>query len=478
MTVRTRFAPSPTGYLHIGAARTALFAWLVARQNNGQFILRIEDTDKSREVEGAIRHIEESLEWLGLDWDEGGGWWVGDDTKYLQSQRLDIYTSYAKKLLEEGKAYADTTTPEQLDTWRQQARTEKQPFHFNQHRPKHVEWQPGMPIRLKIDAKESPAWTDLVRGPQSPSRENLDDFILIKADGYPTYNFAHIVDDYEMNISHVIRGEEFVSSMPKFLMLYEALGIEPPLFAHLPNILAIDGKKKLSKRDGAPDLLKYCDKGYLPEAVINFLALMGWNDGSTQEIYSLAELIDKFDLSRVQKSGARYDEERLKWISGHHFRQLSLDNLYERSKGFWPAAANNYDDEYKKRVLGLVQERLKYFAELPELTNFFFVDLPVQPDLISQHKQLSKLSKAELSDMLQVAKDTLSEAPYTVDGLQTALNDLLAKTDQKPVVLFSLIRIAITQTSSSPGLAETLALLGKERSLKRLETMLMALADK
>lgn len=477
MTVRTRFSPSPTGYLHIGAARTALFAWLVARQNNGEFILRIEDTDKSREVEGAIRHIEESLEWLGLEWDKGGGWWVGDETKYLQSERLDIYMSYAQKLLEQGKAYADTTTEEQLEEWRAKAKAEKRPFHFNEHRPEPTEWKPGIPIRLKIDEKESPEWTDVVRGPQSPSHENLDDFILIKADGFPTYNFAHIVDDYEMQITHVIRGEEFISSMPKFLMLYKAFEFPLPQFAHLPNILSLEGNKKLSKREGAPDLLKYHELGYLPEAVINFLALLGWNDGTEQEIFSLPELIEKFDLSRVQKAGARYDEERLKWISGHHMRRLELDELYEKSQGFWPEEAAGYDDSYRRKVLGLVQERLKYFAELPDLTKFFFVDLPVDQNLIASHKQLKKLENDELVRLLQLAKDDLQASSFEAEDLQTKLNNLLQTTGQKPAVLFSLIRIATTQAPASPSLADSLAVLGKDTSLRRIDIMLMALAE-
>ncbi len=474
-TVVTRFAPSPTGYLHIGAVRTALFAWLVARQNNGEFILRLEDTDKSREVEGAIAHIEESLRWLGLEWDKGGSENRGGEAKYLQSDRLEIYLNYAKKLLDEGKAYADTTTPDQLNEWREQAKAEKRPFHFNQHRPEPVEWQPGLPIRLKLDASESPSWHDLVRGPQPASRENIDDFIILKADGYPTYNFAHIVDDYEMGVTHVIRGEEFISSMPKFLLLYQALDITPPLFAHLPNILAKEGNKKLSKREGAPDLLTYRDHGYLPEAVINFLALMGWNDGTEQEIYSVDELIAKFDLTRVQKSGARYDLDRLKWISGNHVRKLPIDELYGKTESFWPLESLKFDDEYKKQVLSLVQERLKYFAELPELTGFFFTDLPVNPELISSHKQLKKLSSEELKDLLEQTKTTLETSDFTAEDLQTKLNGLLEATGQKPAVLFSLIRIATTQAPASPGLADTMAVLGRETTLRRLDKQLAAL---
>ncbi|MBP7018533.1 glutamate--tRNA ligase, partial [Candidatus Saccharibacteria bacterium] len=291
--IKTRIAPSPTGYMHIGNVRTALFAWILARQNNGQFVLRIEDTDRNRFTEGAEEHIIESLKWLGLDWD------AGPDKPdkygpYRQSERLEIFNKYARKLVEEGKAYADPTSTEELTRLRDLAKLEKRPFRFREHRPKNPpEWKSGLSLRLRIDADISPDWHDEVRGDIKGSSENIDDFILVKADGFPTYNFAHIVDDHEMQITHVIRGDEFISSVPKYLFLYEALGIKQPVFAHLPPILAPDGKKKLSKRDGAPDLLSYRDQGYMPEAIANFLALLGWNDGTEQEMYSIKELIEK-----------------------------------------------------------------------------------------------------------------------------------------------------------------------------------------
>ncbi|HET7827605.1 MAG TPA: glutamate--tRNA ligase, partial [Candidatus Saccharimonadales bacterium] len=269
--VKTRFAPSPTGYLHVGGIRTALFAWLVARQAEGVFILRIEDTDRSRHVEESEQHIIDSLDSLGLKPDEG---------PYRQSDRLDIYRQWAQKLIDSGRAYADTTSEQELDRLRQAAKTAKKPFLYREHRPAAPPtWQDGMPLRFKSDPKDY-KWHDEVMGDLATGPEVVDDFILIKSDGFPTYNFAHIVDDAEMEISHVIRGQEFISSMPNYLNLYEALGIEHPLLATMPHILAAGGNKKLSKRDGAKDVLEYIKAGYLPEALVSFIATLGWNDGT------------------------------------------------------------------------------------------------------------------------------------------------------------------------------------------------------
>jgi glutamyl-tRNA synthetase len=297
----------------------------------------------------------------------------------------------------------------------------------------------------------------------------------MKSDGYPTYNFAHIVDDHLMEITHIVRSQEFLASVPRYLNLYEAFEFEPPKLATVPYVLAADGKRKLSKRDGAKDVLDYAKEGYLPEAMLNFLASLGWNDGTEQEIFSVDELIKKFSLGKVQKSGARFDEQRLVWLNGAHIRQLSIDNLYDRAKGFWPKEAAKYDEAYKKKVLALVQERMKYFAELPELTMFFFKDLPVDPKLVSEHKQLKKCERTDLSQWLAQSKETLGQSDFSVEGLTTRLNGLLAKTGQKPGVLFSLIRIATTQAPASPGLAETLEVLGKEKTLRRIQTQLQKL---
>jgi len=484
--VRTRFAPSPTGYLHVGGIRTALFAWLVARQAGGAFILRLEDTDKVREVEGSGQHIQDSLTALGLDWDEGVGkpGEGGPHGPYIQSQRLASYKQWAEKLITAGRAYADPYTPEQVQQFREQAQAAKQPFLYRDHRPQPdadgnlPKWDGSAPLRFKSDPKPY-QWHDEVMGDLHAGAEAIDDFILMKSDGYPTYNFAHIVDDAEMEVTHVIRGQEFVSSTPNYLNLYEALGILPgqgrPLLATMPHILGPDGKKKLSKRDGAKDVLDYIRDGFLPETLVNFIASLGWNDGTEQEIFTADELIAKFDLSRVQKSGARFDEQRLLWMNGAHIRALDTDALYTLCQDYWPTEAAEYDDNYRKNVLKLVQERLKYLAELPELTIFFFKDLPVNPELISGNKQLKKFTPEELKGWLTTARDSLAASDFSVDDLTARLNDLLETTGQKPGVLFSLIRIASTQAQSSPGLADSLTVLGKDRSLARIDAQLAAL---
>lgn len=472
--VRTRFAPSPTGYLHVGGVRTALFAWLVARRSKGQFLLRLEDTDKAREVEGSGQHIMDSLKWLGITWDEGidiGG----PHGPYLQSDRLDIYKEWAQKLVDKGRAYADPYTKEQVEEFRQQSQAAKKPFLFRDYRPENPPvWDGSQPLRFKSEP-QAYTWQDAILGELSAGEEAVDDFILIKSDGFPTYNFAHIIDDLLMECTHVIRAQEFIASVPKFLNLYEALEIERPILATVPPVMGPDGKKKLSKRDGAKDILDYAREGYLPEALVNFMASLGWNDGTEQEIFTVGELIEKFDLSRVQHSGAKFDEQRLLWMDGAHIRMLPLDKLYEKVTGFWPAEAEHYDEQYRRLVLGLVQERLKYFAELPELTMFFFKDLAVNPALWQENKQLKKFDAAQLKEMLEQSKASLEKSDFSPDDLAERLNQLLENLQQKPGVLFSLIRIATTQSPSSPGLADTLAVLGKETSLRRLDVMLASL---
>jgi glutamyl-tRNA synthetase len=474
--VRTRFAPSPTGFLHVGGIRTALFAWLLARQQGGQFILRFEDTDQKREVEGARQHLIDSLQALGLNYDEGPDI-GGPHAPYTQSERLDIYKQWAQKLIDAGRAYADPYTAEEVQQFREQAQQRKQPFLYRNHRPEQPPaWDGSQPLRFK-SAPQPYQWQDAVMGALSTGPEVIDDFILIKSDGYPTYNFAHIVDDAEMAITHVMRGQEFLASIPNYLNLYEALGLTPPVMATLPHILAPDGHKKLSKRDGAKDVLDYLRQGYLPAALVNFIASLGWNDGSEQELFTVEELIQKFSLDHVQRSGARFDERRLQWMNGAYIRGLTPDTIYTLCQDYWPPEAADYDEAYKKQVLGLVQERLKYLAELPELTIFFFSDLPINPELISGHKQLKKLSDAELRELLAGAQATLQQSDFSVEDLTERLNQLLEQTGQKPAVLFSLIRIATTQAPASPGLADSLAVLGKDRSLDRLQAQLTALAD-
>ncbi|MGV9001982.1 MAG: glutamate--tRNA ligase [Candidatus Saccharimonadaceae bacterium] len=477
-TVRTRFAPSPTGFMHVGGVRTALFAWLLAQQakDDGTFILRIEDTDKAREVEGSIEQIENSLHWLGIEWTEGVD--VGGPyTPYKQSERLAIYKEWAQKLIDSGRAYADPYSQAELEAFREDAKAEKRPFLFRNHRPENPPiWDGSQPLRFKSDPKPY-KWTDAVMGELSTAEDAIDDFIIIKSDGYPTYNFCHIVDDAIMGITHVLRSQEFISSTPKFLNLYEALEIEHPVLATLPYVMAIDGKKKLGKRDGAKDILEYGKEGYLPETMANFLATLGWNDGTEQEIFTMGELIEKFSLSRVQKSPARFDEQRLLWLNGQHIRLLSIDDLFERVKDFWPASAANARDYYKKELLVLVQDRLKTLADLPILTSYFFENPTPNWEMVITNKQLSKLTNLEIHALLEETKNILSASEFDPAAVQESLNNLLEITGQKPGILFSLIRLAVSWAPFSPALNDTLATLGKETSLLRIQTSLDSLSS-
>lgn len=469
MTIRTRFAPSPTGYLHVGGIRTALFAYLVARQAGGKFVLRLEDTDKKREVAGSAEHLVASLKTLGINYDEGPD--VGGKYgPYRQSERLDIYRRYAEKLIEQGRAYADPYTPAEMQSFREQAQAAKRAFRYRDHRPENPPaWDGTQPLRFKTEPRAY-QYHDEIFGNVTASPEVVDDFILIKTDGYPTYNFAHIIDDYEMAITHVIRGQEFISSMPNYLALYEALNIEHPVFAHMPHIMNEQGNKKLGKRDGAKDVLEYIRDGYLPEALDSFIATLGWNDGTEQEVFTMQELIDKFSLGRVQRSGARFDEKRLLWTNGHFIRELSLDELYDRVEYFWPEAAKKADETYKKRVLALAQDRIKTLKDLPALTSYFFTEPKPDAELILTNKQLKKLPPEELHALLTASRDALAAlTDWSPDTIQEALNTLLETTGQKPGVLFSLVRIVTTWAPFSPQLNDTLALIGRETTLERMD---------
>jgi glutamyl-tRNA synthetase len=476
MNTRTRFAPSPTGFLHVGGVRTALFAWLVSKKDNGTFILRIEDTDKAREVEGSIEHIQKSLRWIGIEWQEGvdiGGPYA----PYLQSERLDIYKEWANKLIASGRAYADPYSKEQLEEFRVEATANKKAFLFRDWRPENPPvWDGTQPLRFKSDPKPY-KWHDAVMGDLSTGPEAIDDFILIKSDGYPTYNFCHIIDDTLMGITHVLRSQEFISSTPKFLNLYEALAIERPILATLPYVMAIDGKKKLGKRDGAKDILDYKKDGYLPEAMANFLATLGWNDGTEQEIFSVTELIEKFSLDRVQRSPARFDEKRLLWLNGQWIRRLSLNDLYTRCEGFWPELDIPASEDSKKQVLALVQDRMKTLSDLPLLTSYFFTEPEINLSMISDNKQLSDIPRDEITALLNASLEALSSSNYDTESLQNTLNKLLETTGQKPSVLFSLIRLVVSWAPFSPALNDTLATLGRDKVIPRLESTIKSLAN-
>lgn len=472
--VRTRFCPSPTGYMHVGGVRTALFAWLIARQNQGDFILRIEDTDKNREVEGSEKHIIESLKWLGIQWQEGPDM-NGNYGPYRQSERLAIYKKWADKLLASGRAYADPYTPDQTQKFREEAQKNKQPFLFRNHRPTEPPvWDGTMPLRFKSSPKAY-HWKDEIMGKLDTGPEVVDDFILMKSDGYPTYNFAHIVDDAEMKISHIIRGQEFISSMPNYLNLYEALDLEHPIFATVPHILGPTGNKKLSKRDGAKDILDYRSEGYLPEALVNFLVTLGWNDGTEDEIYKVDDLIKRFSLSRVQKSGARFDERRLLWLNGAHIRNLSTEKLYILTKKYWPKSSEVFEDDYKLSVLQLIKERLKFFNEISQLTEFFFSRPDFDQELISSNKQLSKADTSKLVELLDKSIKALENIDFESIRIKESLDKLLTETAEKPAILLGIIRVAVSRWPSSPELAGSLAVLGKEESLSRLKEVMLKL---
>jgi glutamyl-tRNA synthetase len=472
MTIRTRFAPSPTGYIHVGNVRAALFPWLLARQAGGTFVLRIEDTDQARFVEGATNLILDTLNWLGITWDEGprvGGAYG----PYVQTERDHHYKQWAQKLIDKGLAYADPYTADEVQAFREQAKSEKRAFLYRDHRPENPPaWDGSQPLRFKVPEIKRYDWHDPVMGNLSAGPEALDDFILIKSDGLPTYNFAHIVDDAEMKITHVIRGLEYISSIPKYLSLYDALEIERPVLACLPHIMAPDGKKKLGKRDGAKSVQEYKDDGYLPEAMINFLASMGWNDGTEQEIFSRDELIEKFSLDRVQRSGARFDEQRLLWLNGQWIRRLSLDDLSGRVTEFWSDSAKRASDSQRTRVLSLVQDRLKTLADLPLLSSYFFEEPTPDWTMVSDNKQLKKLSRDDIVVLLSSAKEALATAEFTPEAIQETLNQLLETTGQKPGILFSLIRLAVSWAPFSPALNDTLAALGKDTVLARIDTAL------
>jgi glutamyl-tRNA synthetase len=486
MNVVTRFAPSPTGYMHVGGVRTALYAWLFARKQGGRFILRIEDTDKEREVAGSSPHIIESLTWLGIEWDEGVDK-GGPRAPYLQSERLALYRSYAERLITAGHAYADASSEAELDILRKQAEAEHRPFLFRDHRPATpLAWDGSTPLRFRVPELKRCEWHDVVRGTLSAGPEALDDFILIKSDGYPTYNFAHIVDDIEMGVTHVMRGEEFISSTPKYLALYEALSITPPVFVTMPPILGPDGKKKLSKRDGAKDILDYRTEGYLPEAMMNFLALLGWNPGTEQEFFSPQELIDAFTLERIQKSGAHFDEAKLLSVNQHWMRELSdeqfLANLDFVNPDTHEGFTKSFNPAILRKAIPLMKDRAQTFAEARAMLagelSCLFTAPTIDPAILVAKESPS----AQGSTVVHLAKtaesvSTLGEA-LTVEEIKSAL---MPYADANPkesggrgAVLWPL-RYALSGQEKSPDPFTLISILGREESRARIERALAIL---
>ena len=464
--VVTRFAPSPTGFMHVGGVRTALYAYLWAKKNKGTFILRIEDTDKEREVKGSIDHIIQSLKWLGLNWDEGPN--IGGPHKpYLQSERLDLYKKYAQILIDKGLAYPDPYTEEELDTFREKAELEKKPFLYREHRPeKFDKWDGIKPLRFKTPEIKSYKWNDLVYGDLSAGSEALDDFILIKSDGYPTYNFAHIVDDIEMGVTYVMRGQEFISSTPKFLSVYEALGIKPPLFVTLPPIMASDGKKKLSKRDGAKDILEYRNEGYLPEALINFLALLGWNPGDDREIFTMDELIKALDISRIGHSGAQWNDDKLNWINKEHIKKLSKEELKNKIFEYLP-------EELKiEKIIPIVAERISKWGDVKEMAERGELDFFSKQPKYEKIKLIYKNAGAEeISNNLKQAisaLEVLNEKDFSQENIKNTLMKIANKLKSRGELLHP-VRYALSGLDKSPDPFVIAEILGKNETLSRLQ---------
>ena len=464
--VRTRFAPSPTGFMHVGNLRTALYAWLWAKKNKGTLILRIEDTDKEREVLGAREHILKVLNWVGINWDEGPDV-GGPHAPYVQSERLDLYKKYAEKLIEKGLAYPDPYTQEEVEEFRKKAETDKKAFLYREHRPETFEkWDGTKPLRFKVPEIKSYHWHDMVFGDLSAGPEALDDFILIKSDGFPTYNFCHIVDDIEMEINYVIRGQEYISSIPKFLSLYEALGIKEPIFVCLPHIMGKDGHKKLGKRDGAKDALEYKDEGYLPEAMVNFLVLLGWHPIDDKEIFTIQELIEVFDIERIQKSGAQWDDDKLDWINKEHIKKLSAEELKNKIFEWLP---ENYRNE---KLIPVITERISKFGDIKKMLeagelDFFFK----QPEYAKEKLIYKSVSAEKISSNLKQAMEVLEKLDsesFNKENVKEALIKVADNLENRGELLHP-IRFALSGLDKSPDPFIIAEILGKNETLSRLQ---------
>lgn len=467
--VVTRFAPSPTGFLHMGNVRTALYSWLWAKKNNGVFILRIEDTDKKREVEGSIDHIKKTLKWLGLDWDQGldvGG----KHAPYIQSERLEklnIYNQYAKKLIEKGFAYADISSEEDIVSLRKEAEEGKRAFLFRDHRPENSpEWKPGLSLRFKIKEPKRTLWHDAVRGELTAGPEALDDFVLIKSDGYPTYNFAHIVDDIEMDITHVIRGQEFISSTPNYLAVYEALKATPPVYITVPPIMGVEGNKKMGKRDGAKDILEYEREGYLPEAMFNFLTFLGWNPGTEQEIMTREEIISSFDVKRIQKSGAQLNEEKLNWINKEHIKKLSPEEIEKNILEWLP------EDMRNSQLVPIILERISKWSDVKDMVEKGELDFFFKTPEIQKEKLIYKnCSPEKISNNLKMAIrafEELEENNFTFENIKNTLM-LIANVEGSRGEVLHPVRFALSGKEKSPDPFIIASILGKNETLSRLQ---------
>lgn len=461
--VVTRYAPSPTGNPHVGNIRTALFNWLYARNKGGKFLLRIEDTDRARFVPEAINYIEESLNWLGLDF---------DGEKTFQSDRLPIYQKYAEELVEKGLAYKCFCSSERLEELRKEQEAKKLPpaydkkcRHLSKEEIAELEKQgEAFVIRFAMPEKGSAVWDDLVRGKVEINYDTQDDFVIIKSDGWPTYNFANVIDDQEMAITDVLRGEEFVPSTPKHIALYNAFGWEKPNFGHLPLILGSD-KSKLSKRHGDTAILDYKEKGYLAEAMINFLALLGWNPGTTEEVLSKEELAKKFDVKRIQKSPAVFDIEKLNWLNGQYIRKSQIKELRFQIEELKPDNKLTKLENFE-RILEVEKSRLTTLCDIFEGTDYF----EKEPDFKAEILVFKKSTKEDTKRGLEAASEVLKGLQNwdKTEEIEAALKKVVENENFSNGDVFWPIRVALSGKEKSPSPVELLWVFGKEESEKRI----------
>ena len=463
--VRTRFAPSPSGYLHIGGARTALFNFLFARHHGGKFILRIEDTDRERSTPEAINAILDAMNWLGLDWDEG---------PFYQTKRYPLYKEKVQKLLSEGKAYPCVCTPEKLEAKRQLAQKEKRKSMYDGtcRPPEGV--IPPLPqdkpytIRFRSPRDGSTIVNDAVKGDVVFDNRELDDLIIARSDGTPTYNFCVVVDDIDMGITHIIRGDDHLANTPRQILLYQALGDTPPQFAHVPLILGLD-KARLSKRHGATSVTAYRDMGYLPEAILNYLVRLGWSHGD-QELFSREELIEKFSLESVGKSAGVFNPEKFLWVNFHYLKTRPLSQLAKEIVPYIVAKGYRVpqDKSWLERMIKTLQERAKTLVELVDAASFYLTD-----DIAIDEKAAKKFLTLEVSRPLSKLIERLSALDeFSEANIESAFSGVLEEFGLSMGKLAQPVRVALTGSTVSPGIHEVIAVLGKERTIRRLQSAL------
>ncbi len=476
-SVRVRFAPSPTGHLHVGGARTALFNWLFARQHQGTFVLRIEDTDLARSTTESVDGILEGMRFLGLDWDEGPEK-GGSYGPYFQSQRLTLYRRYADQLRRDGWAYECFCTSEELEAMREEARKNKEDPKYDgrcrrltaAEREERRDQGRTSVLRFKTNYDGSTILDDAIRGRVSFDNRQLDDFVVQKTNGMPTYNFAVVIDDALMEISHVIRGEDHISNTPKQIQIYGALGFTVPDFAHIPMILGPD-KSRLSKRHGATSVTQFREEGYIPEALVNYLALLGWGYDDSQTVFSVSELIDKFSLERVSKNPAVFDLQKLEWLNGVYIRDLDLETLYERALPFFVKAGfaeRRPSQEEKKKiqaVLASLQSRIRRLDEIPQAASYFFGDI-AEYDAKAVRKVLLKEGTAEILEY--VAGELAALPGFEEEDLKPVFAQAMEEFDCKLGKIMQPVRVAVTGTTSSPSMYEVLPVLGRDEAVRRL----------